>query len=300
MNIARIRLRKPRRVLTFSSGEMVLHRDDNVIVETEQGLEWGSCVLPPEPCSPEMERRINMRVVRKATAADEDSHRTIDQEEDHAKELCRKRIQKRGMQMHLVDVQYTFDRHKVTFYFTAENRVDFRDLVRDLARELHSRIELRHIQVRDRSKLIGGLGCCGRNLCCTSWLEGFVPISMRMAKCQNLSLNPNKISGQCGRLLCCLNYENEVYERGDLKPAKFIPMADDFVDERQLAAITDDGGDAAPAKSFVVQAPRGAPEGPARGPGAPQGDARYGADADRKKKRNKKRKKKPAKGPEPA
>jgi len=300
MNIARIRLRKPRRVLTFSSGEMILHRDDNVIVETEQGLEWGICVLPPEPCSPEMERRITMRVVRKATAADEDSYRTIDEEEDRAKELCRKRIQKRGLQMHLVDVQYTFDRHKVTFYFTAENRVDFRDLVRDLARELHSRIELRHIQVRDRSKLIGGLGCCGRNLCCTSWLEGFVPISMRMAKCQNLSLNPNKISGQCGRLLCCLNYENEVYERGDLKPAKFIPMGDDFVDERQLAAIADEGGHSGPSKSFVVKAPRAPEEGPGHGPGPGRGDARRAPEGDKKKKRNKKRKKKPAQGPESA
>lgn len=295
MNIAKIRLRKPRRVLTFSSGDMMLQRDDHVIVHTDQGLEWGWCVLPPEPCSPEMEKRITMRVVRKATVTDEESFKTLDQEEAKALDLCQKRIQKRNMPMRLVDVQYTFDRHKVTFYFTAENRVDFRDLVRDLARELHSRIELRHIQVRDRSKMIGGLGCCGRPLCCASWLEGFVPISMRMAKCQNLSLNPNKISGQCGRLLCCLQYENEVYERGDLKPARFIPV-DDAVDERHLAAIADEGGGASPAKSFVVEAPR-APVN-AAGAGDTQAQAGRRQDGDRKKKRNKKRKKKPGRGPD--
>lgn len=287
MNIARIRLRKPRRVVTFSCADLVLQRDDHVIVETDQGLEWGWVVLPPEPYPQEQSNRIKWRVLRKATATDEESYRTLDGEEAKAHELCHKRIQKRGMPMRLVDVQYTFDRHKVTFYFTAENRVDFRDLVRDLARELHSRIELRHIQVRDRAKLIGGLGCCGQPLCCATWLEGFVPISMRMAKCQNLSLNPGKISGQCGRLLCCLQYENEVYEKGDLQPAKPLPLADDGVDDAQLAAIADD----APARSFVVEAPQNVSESGER-PGALKPGAPARSD-DRKKKKNKKRKKKP-------
>ncbi len=287
MNIARIRLRKPRRVVTFSCGDLVLQRDDHVVVETDQGLEWGWVVLPPEPYPQEQSNRIKWRVLRKATATDEDSYRTLDGEEAKAHELCHKRIQKRGMPMRLVDVQYTFDRHKVTFYFTAENRVDFRDLVRDLARELHSRIELRHIQVRDRAKLIGGLGCCGQPLCCATWLEGFVPISMRMAKCQNLSLNPGKISGQCGRLLCCLQYENEVYERGDLQPVKPLPQADDGVDDAQLADIADD----APARSFVVEAPQNVSESGER-PGALKQGAPARSD-DRKKKKNKKRKKKP-------
>jgi len=287
MNIARIRLRKPRRVVTFSCGDLVLQRDDHVVVETDQGLEWGWVVLPPEPYPQEQSNRIKWRVLRKATATDEESYRTLDGEEAKAHELCYKRIQKRGMPMRLVDVQYTFDRHKVTFYFTAENRVDFRDLVRDLARELHSRIELRHIQVRDRAKLIGGLGCCGQPLCCATWLEGFVPISMRMAKCQNLSLNPGKISGQCGRLLCCLQYENEVYEKGDLQPAKPLPLADDGVDDAQLAAIADD----APARSFVVEAPQNVSESGER-PGALKQGASARSD-DRKKKKNKKRKKKP-------
>ena len=287
MNIARIRLRKPRRVVTFSCGDLVLQRDDHVVVETDQGLEWGWVVLPPEPYPREQSNRIKWSVLRKATATDEDSYRTLDGEEAKAHELCHKRIQKRGMPMRLVDVQYTFDRHKVTFYFTAENRVDFRDLVRDLARELHSRIELRHIQVRDRAKLIGGLGCCGQPLCCATWLEGFVPISMRMAKCQNLSLNPGKISGQCGRLLCCLQYENEVYERGDLQPVKPLPQADDGVDDAQLADIADD----APARSFVVEAPQNVSESGER-PGALKQGAPARSD-DRKKKKNKKRKKKP-------
>lgn len=255
MNIVRIRLRKPRRVLLFSCGDMVLYRDEKVIVETDQGIEWGECVLPPEPCSPEMEQRVTMRVLRKATPTDLESFKTLGDEEEGAKKICMKHIQERQLPMHLVDVQYTFDRHKITFYFTADNRVDFRELVRDLARDLHSRIELRHIQVRDRSKLVGGLGTCGRELCCTSWLEAFVPISMRMAKCQNLSLNPTKISGQCGRLLCCLQYENEVYERGEIKPATIIPMADESIDEAQLAAIEDDGISAVSGKSLFVQAP---------------------------------------------
>ena len=289
MNIAKIRLRKPRRVLTFSCADMVLQRDDHVVVETDQGLEWGWVVLPPEPCPAGMENRIKLRVLRKATATDEDSFQSLGSEEEKARELCHKRIQKRGMPMRLVDVQYTFDRHKVTFYFTAENLVDFRDLVRHLARELHSRIELRHIQVRDRAKLIGGLGCCGQPLCCASWLEGFVPISMRMAKCQNLSLNPGKISGQCGRLLCCLQYENEVYEKGDLRPAKPLPLPDDNVDEEQLAAIADD----APAKSFVVEAPVNKSDAGDHGAVIKQGPVRQERNDDRKKKKNKKRKKKP-------
>ncbi len=294
MNIARIRLRKPRRVLAFSCGEMILHRDDHVVVETDQGLEFGWCVLPPEPCPPGLEKRITMRVLRKATVTDEDSFQHIDSEEAKAKDLCQKRIQKRGMPMQLVDVQYTFDRHKVTFYFTADNRVDFRDLVRDLARELHSRIELRHIQVRDRAKLIGGLGCCGQPLCCAAWLEGFVPISMRMAKCQNLSLNPNKISGQCGRLLCCLNYENEVYERGELQPAKLLPMADEMVDEEQLAAIADE----TPAKSFVVEAPPSILEADKQGDTQNRGTSKRSHEGDKKKKKNKNKKHKRKPGQE--
>ncbi len=255
MNIARIRLRKPRRVLSFLCDDIPLERDEPCIVDSDQGQEWGVCVLPPEPCSDEIAQKISMRVLRKATAEDADTCAALGEEEERALASCQKHIEKRKLPMRLVDAEYALDRHKVTIYFTAENRVDFRELVRDLARELHSRIELRHIQVRDRSKLIGGLGCCGRVLCCTSWLDEFVPISMRMAKCQNLSLNPGKISGQCGRLLCCLNYENEVYERGEVRPAKAAPSQDNGVDEAQLAAMEDSKNNKPPASRIVVEAP---------------------------------------------
>lgn len=285
MNIARIRLRKPRRVLSFLCEDMALDRDDTCIVESDQGMEWGTCILPPEPCSQQIADKISMRVIRKATKADADSFQVLEQEERKAQKVCQEHIDKRALPMNLVDTEFTFDRHKITFFFTAENRVDFRELVRDLARELHSRIELRHIQVRDRSKVIGGLGCCGRVLCCTSWLDEFVPISMRMAKCQNLSLNPGKISGQCGRLLCCLNYENEVYEKGEMGQAKPAPQADAPYNEKEFATMEDDTRRRPDRQQKIVVA---APEP------VPQDDAAESAQAPKGKR--KKRKKKRGKG----
>jgi hypothetical protein len=158
-----------------------------------------------------------MTVVRRVTYNDESTYHQILIDERRAKELCADRIRQHNLLMKLVDVEYTFDKHKVIFYFTSVDRVDFRHLVRDLAQDLKTRIELRHIQVRDEAKLVGGIGMCGRELCCSTWLREFMPISMKMAKRQNLSLNPSKISGQCGRLLCCLSYENELYK--DVKKA---------------------------------------------------------------------------------
>lgn len=280
MNIARIRLRKPRRVLSFLCEEVMLDRDDACIVESDQGLEWGICVLPPEPCSPKVAEGITMRVVRKATEADEHSCKVLEEEEKKAQVVCQAQIEKKNLPMRLVDAEYTFDRHKITFFFTADNRVDFRELVRDLARELHSRIELRHIQVRDRSKVIGGLGCCGRVLCCASWLDEFVPISMRMAKCQNLSLNPGKISGQCGRLLCCLNYENEVYEKGEMGASKPAPKQEETCSEEDLNAMDDEHGGKGSKKHIVVEAP------------SPSQEEEKGQEQPPKKKKRKNRKKK--------
>lgn len=216
MNLVKIRLRKPRRVLTFLNHDLPIGRDDHCIVQTDRGLEYGDCVLPPEPCHPGMSKRMSMSVVRLATEKDEAKQGKIVEEEKHAREICLKKIRKRELSMKLVDAEYTFDKRKVVFYFTAEDRVDFRELVRDLAHELRTRIELRHIQVRDESKMVGGIGSCGRELCCTTWLNEFKPISMKMAKRQNLSLNPSKISGQCGRLMCCLSYENELYHQGKI------------------------------------------------------------------------------------
>jgi len=213
MQTVRVRLRKPRRVLHFVCGDsMPLHRDDACIVQSDRGQEWGICVLPPEPCSESMAKRHTMRVLRKANMNDARSQELLVEEERKAYRLCFEKIAEWKMPMKLVDAEYTFDKRRIVFHFTAEDRVDFRELVRDLAQELRTRIELRHIQVRDEAKMVGGLGCCGRVLCCTSWLNDFKPISMRMAKRQNLSLNPSKISGQCGRLLCCLGYENDLYE----------------------------------------------------------------------------------------
>lgn len=212
MHTTKIRLRKPRRVFTFKCDDVKLGRDEACIVETDRGKEWGVCLLPPEPCPDEMGDRFEMSVLRRANPRDEETFQWLVEEEGRAKGICQRKIRERELPMKLVDVEYTFDKRKIIFYFTADDRVDFRELVRDLAHELRARIELRHIQVRDEAKMVGGLGGCGRELCCTTWLDEFKPISMRMAKKQNLSLNPSKISGQCGRLLCCLSYENDQYE----------------------------------------------------------------------------------------
>lgn len=212
MQTVKIRLRKPTRVFTFLADDITLLRNDDCIVRSDRGLEYGTCVLPPEPCPDHLISRYKMTVVRKVTMSDEGTFRQLQQEEAKAKELCARHIRDRSLPMKLVDVEYTFDKHKVIFYFTAADRVDFRQLVRDLAQGLKTRIELRHIQVRDEAKITGGIGMCGRELCCATWLREFKPISMKMAKRQNLSLNPSKISGQCGRLLCCLSYENEMYK----------------------------------------------------------------------------------------
>lgn len=212
MNVVKIRLRKPRRVFSFLCTDMPLNRDDHCIVLSDRGEEWGTCILPPEPCPNEMTKRYTMKVIRKITETDERNHAYIEDEERKAREICLNKIKSRKLPMKMVDVEVTFDKKKIIFYFTADDRVDFRELVRDLAHDLRARIEMRHIQVRDEAKMVGGIGGCGRELCCSSWMNEFKPISMRMAKAQNLSLNPSKISGQCGRLLCCLSYENEQYE----------------------------------------------------------------------------------------
>ncbi len=218
MQTVRVRLRRPTRVFTFSCSGIPLDRGDACIVRTDRGLEYGTCVLPPEPCSGRNRNRFKMPVVRRASESDTQTLEQIQEDETKARAICVQRIAERELNMKLVDTEYTFDRQKIIFYFTAADRVDFRQLVRDLAQELRTRIELRHIQVRDEAKLVGGLGICGRVLCCATWLREFKPISMKMAKRQNLSLNPTKISGQCGRLLCCLGYENELYE--DKKKAR--------------------------------------------------------------------------------
>ena len=222
MQTVRIRLRKPTRVFTFLCSGIPLRRDEACIVRSDRGLEYGTCVVPPEPCPDGMRNRLKMSVVRRASDSDERTYAEMQVDEARARDMCLEKVRARNLHMKLVDVEYTFDKSKVIFYFTAGERVDFRELVRDLAQELRTRIELRHIQVRDEAKLVGGIGVCGRELCCATWMHEFKPISMKMAKLQNLSLNPTKISGQCGRLLCCLEYENLHYkeERENQKRAR--------------------------------------------------------------------------------
>jgi cell fate regulator YaaT (PSP1 superfamily) len=227
MQTVLIRLRKPTRVFTFLSDNYDLRRHDECVVKSDRGIEYGTCILPPEACPVGMEKRYKMEVVRKASEEDQEKYRKLLEEEQEAKKRCKEKVAARKLQMKLVDAEYTFDKQKLIIYFTAEDRVDFRQLVRDLAQEFKTRIELRHIQVRDEAKIVGGLGVCGRELCCSTWLREFKPISMKMAKRQNLSLNPSKISGQCGRLLCCLSYENDMYQRERRKKVQPSDVAPD-------------------------------------------------------------------------
>jgi len=214
LQTVKVRLRKPGRVHVFVNRNKSVHlyRNDECIVKTERGQEFGVCVFPPEECSEEEAKRFDNTIVRKASPHDSLTWTQIKGDEERAVKKCFEMIRTRKLKMKLVDCEYSFDRKKIIFYFTAEDRVDFRELVKDLAADLKARIELRHIQVRDEAKIIGGIGSCGRELCCTSWMREFMPISMKMAKKQNLSLNPTKISGQCGRLMCCLSYENDQYQ----------------------------------------------------------------------------------------
>ena len=196
-----------------------------VIVETARGLEYGSCVQGNTEVPEQSVVQPLRRMVRIATDADRKTLERNKKRADEAFIVCKRKIEERGLEMNLVTAECTFDMNKMLFYFTADGRVDFRELVKDLAGIFRTRIELRQIGVRDEAKMIGGLGTCGRELCCCSYLDDFHPVSINMAKDQNLSLNPAKISGVCGRLMCCLKYEQNVYEDA----AKRMPKAESFV-----------------------------------------------------------------------
>ena len=194
----------------FNAADIALVAGDHVVVETERGLSIGQIMRGPLDRDVEQPDKL-VTIKRKANFDDMATLERNSQKEKEAYDFCLRRIVERNMQMKLVRVEYQFDGSKAVFFFTADGRVDFRDLVKDLAHTFHTRIEMRQIGVRDESKITGGLGICGRELCCCSWLRDFQPVSVKMAKEQNLALNPNKISGQCGRLLCCLDYEYETY-----------------------------------------------------------------------------------------
>jgi cell fate regulator YaaT (PSP1 superfamily) len=208
--IVTIQFVKAGKMYDFDAEALELAQGDHVIVETERGLGIGQVIRVPAEREAGASGSL-VAIKRKATDADMLMMQIIAVKEKEAFSFCAKRIVERNMPMKLVRVEYQFDSSKAVFFFTADGRVDFRDLVKDLAHTFHTRIEMRQIGVRDESKMIGGIGICGRELCCCSFLREFQPVSVKMAKEQNLALNPNKISGQCGRLLCCLDYEYETY-----------------------------------------------------------------------------------------
>ncbi|MCR4725368.1 MAG: stage 0 sporulation family protein, partial [Clostridia bacterium] len=209
IRVAGVRFKAAGKVYYFDPAEMELFAGDNVIVETARGVEFGT--LSADIAEVEEDEIVAplKPILRKADENDVRRHEENLKKKDRALQLCQEKIDKHGLEMKLVDVEYTFDNSKVIFYFTADGRVDFRELVKDLAGVFKMRIELRQIGVRDETKMMGGIGSCGRELCCHAWLPDFEPVSIKMAKVQNLSLNPIKISGICGRLMCCLQYEND-------------------------------------------------------------------------------------------
>jgi cell fate regulator YaaT (PSP1 superfamily) len=211
-NVVGVRFKKAGKIYYFDPGELTIPTGEFVIVETVRGIEFGKVVIGNKQVD---ENDIVLPLKKVIRIADSKDKMVVEENKKAAQEayqICLKKVEEHGLEMKLVDVEYTFDRNKVIFYFTADGRVDFRELVKDLAAIFRTRIELRQIGVRDEAKMLGGIGPCGRMLCCSTFLGDFDPVSIKMAKDQNLSLNPTKISGLCGRLMCCLKYENDEYE----------------------------------------------------------------------------------------
>ena len=220
-----VRFRRAGKIYYFDPLDFEIKQGDNVIVETARGIEYGAVVLGPREVEEDTIIQPLKPVIRPASVEDDEMERENKVKEREAFQICLEKIQKHSLDMKLIDCEYTFDNNKVLFYFTADGRIDFRELVKDLAAVFKTRIELRQIGVRDETKILGGIGVCGRALCCHSYLTDFVPVSIKMAKEQNLSLNPTKISGVCGRLMCCLKNEEEAYEELNSK----LPNVGDFV-----------------------------------------------------------------------
>ena len=212
VKIIGVRFRNVGKIYYFNPKNFQIKTGDAVIVETARGVEFGRVVLGPKEVEDSKVVQPLKDVIRVATKKDQEKEENNRKKEKEAYEICLKKIQKHDLDMKLIDAEYTFDNNKVLFYFTADGRIDFRELVKDLAAVFKTRIELRQIGVRDETKILGGIGICGRPLCCHTYLSEFVPVSIKMAKEQNLSLNPTKISGVCGRLMCCLKNEQETYE----------------------------------------------------------------------------------------
>ena len=230
VKVVGIRFRNAGKIYYFGPGDLDLKAGMHAIVETARGVEIGTVITNPREVSEESVIQPLKPVLRIATEADERQAEKNLEKEKEAFRICLEKIQKHELDMKLVEAEYTFDNNKLLFYFTADGRIDFRELVKDLAAVFRTRIELRQIGVRDETKIMGGYGICGRQLCCHTFLPEFAPVSIKMAKEQNLSLNPTKISGVCGRLMCCLKNEEETYEYLNSK----LPGVGDFV-------TTDDG-----------------------------------------------------------
>ena len=214
VTIVGVRFKKAGKIYYFLPGEETLTIDDGVIVETARGVEYGTVVIGPKEVAKDSLVMPVKEVMRKATSKDLQQLEKNEEREEKAFAICLEKIAKRKLPMKLINVEYTFDMNKIVFFFTADGRIDFRELVKDLATVFRTRIELRQVGVRDEAKVLNGIGACGRPLCCSNFLGDFSPVSIRMAKDQNLSLNPTKISGVCGRLMCCLNYEDDLYKKG--------------------------------------------------------------------------------------
>jgi cell fate regulator YaaT (PSP1 superfamily) len=213
VTVVGVRFKKAGKIYYFDPEGVETIKGDFVIVETARGIEFGEVVVGPKEV-PETDIVAPLKkVIRVVTEEDKVRHTENKQKEKEALDVCLEKIKEHSLEMKLIDVEYTFDNNKVIFYFTADGRVDFRELVKDLAAIFKTRIELRQIGVRDEAKMIGGIGPCGKSLCCSSWLGDFEPVSIKMAKDQSLSLNPAKISGICGRLFCCLKYEHNLYQQ---------------------------------------------------------------------------------------
>ena len=212
VEIVVVKFKKSGKLYYFDPAGLKIPRGSYVVVETSRGVELGVVTSPNKEINDENIVSPLKPVLRIATEKDLETAKNNEQKEKEAFKICLEKIAARKLDMKLVDVEYTFDQSKILFYFTSDGRVDFRELVKDLASVFRVRIELRQIGVRDEAKMLGGLGICGRKLCCASHLGGFEPVSIKMAKEQNLSLNPTKISGTCSRLMCCLKYEQEAYE----------------------------------------------------------------------------------------
>ncbi|SHH50793.1 PSP1 domain-containing protein [Tepidibacter thalassicus] len=211
IKVVGIRFKKAGKIYYFDPLDFTVQKDMDVIVETARGLEYGKIIVGPKEVTEDEIVSQLKPIVRIATDEDKEIYMENKKKAREAFDICLEKVKEHGLDMYLIDSEYTFDRNKLIFYFTAEGRVDFRELVKDLAAIFKTRIELRQIGVRDEAKSIGGLGPCGRPLCCATWLGDFQPVSIKMAKDQELSLNPTKISGICGRLFCCLKYEHNVY-----------------------------------------------------------------------------------------